>query len=79
MAVAIAGLIAGWMQSAALLRFGNAKRASFMGLRPNIRCQQRTGDDGPVCPQICHDFPQAAKAYTTSREPVMRRDRQEPS
>jgi hypothetical protein len=31
-----------------------AKRASFMGLRPNTRCQQRTGDDGPVDPQICH-------------------------
>jgi hypothetical protein len=30
-AFAVAGLIAGWMQSAALLRFGNAKRASFMG------------------------------------------------
>jgi len=58
-AFAVAGLIAGWMQSAARLRFGNAKRASFMGpflwgLRPNIRCQQRTGDDGPVEPQICH-------------------------
>jgi hypothetical protein len=31
MAVAVAGLIAGWRQSAAPLRFGNAKRASFMG------------------------------------------------
>ena len=54
LAFAVAGLIAGWMKSAARLPSATPSVLLLWGLRPNIRRQQRTGDDGPVEPQICH-------------------------
>ncbi len=72
MAVAVAGAIASWRQSAASLRFGYGAFGPTLGVNNEPTTMDR------LIPRFV-TFPQATDAYTTCRQSIMRRAQQESS